>query len=865
MSSMNLFGPFPFTSSTPYLALFAILISGSISQSMAEPFDPAMYQKHARTYSPEESMGMIDLAPGYRLELVAAEPLIEEPATMAWDGDGKLYVAELNTYMQEIDGKNQHDPVCRVVLLEDTDNDGRMDKRSVFVEGLKLPRMIQPLDDRVIIRETDTFDLHAYRDTNGDGVADEKKLVYEGGPRGGNLEHQPSGLEWNVDNWMYVTYTDRRYRWAGDHIESQKIPGGSGQWGVTHDDVGRNFYSTAGGENPAMHFQIPMVYGKLTLSGEQAPGFREVFPLVQIPDVQGGRGRFRKDNLTLNRFTGCAGQHIYRGDRLPSDFYGDYIIPEPVGRLVRRAKVVYENGKTVVKNATPGTEFLRSRDANFRPVHASTGPDGCLYILDMYRGIIQEGNWVRPGSYLRDVVENYGLDKNIGRGRIYRLVHETTERGPSPRLIHAPARELVSHLSHPNGWWRDTAQKLLVVRGDRSISNDLGSVARNAPNPLGRLHALWTLDGLGASDTTLLLDKLEDEDGRVRAAALRILEPQLTSGDESVTRAVFALVDDSDMQVTTQLLLSAAQTGAPGSEAALKHLTARYQGNPNIRSILNHVQSQQEIARKRRLENEFLAKGRNNFEIACMPCHGMDGKGTPAPGTNMTLGAPIAGSPRVTGRMDIPIKIMLKGMTGELDGRTFPGPMLPLESFDDEWIASTLTYIRSHWGNKAPMVTAEDVAAVRSQIKDREVMWDSSEILSMVPVPSKQMRQWRFTSSHKSKEIQSAIDGNPNSRWDTGAVQVPGMWLAFDMGQEHELTSVVLDSRRSKQDYPRQYSVEISDDGEHWSKPIAEGYGQSPILQIVLPPTKARHVRISQHGSASGKFWSIHELEVYTK
>ncbi len=322
----------------------------------------------------------------------------------------------------------------------------------------------------------------------------------------------------------------------------------------------------------------------------------------------------------------------------------------------------------------------------------------------------------------------------------------------------------------------------------------------------------------GLLDTTLLLDKLEDDDGRVRAAAVRILEPQLTSGDESVARAVFALVDDPDMQVTTQLLLSAAQTGAPGSEAMLEHLTARHEGNPNIRSILNHVQSQQAIARKRRLENEFLAKGRNNFEIACMPCHGMDGKGTPAPGTNMTLGAPIAGSPRVTGRMDIPIKIMLKGMTGELDGRTFPGPMLPLESFDDEWIASTLTYIRSHWGNKAPMVTAEDVAAVRSQIKDREVMWDSSEILSMVPVPSKQMRQWRFTSSHKTKEIKSAIDGNPNSRWDTGAVQVPGMWLAFDMGQEHELTSVVLDSRRSKQDYPRQYSVEISDDGEHWSK-----------------------------------------------
>jgi glucose/arabinose dehydrogenase/mono/diheme cytochrome c family protein len=862
MKCMHLF---LFKSSVPFLVLFALLSNGFTGKSIAESFDPERYQKHARTYTPEESMAMIEVAPGYRLELVAAEPMVEEPATMAWDGDGKLYVAELNTYMQEIDGKNQHEPVCRVVLLEDTNHDGRMDKRSVFVDGLKLPRMIQPLDDRVIIRETDTFDLHSYRDTDGDGVADEKKLVYQGGPRGGNLEHQPSGLEWNVDNWMYVTYTDRRYRWVGDHIEAEKIPGGSGQWGVTHDDVGRNFYCTAGGENPAMHFQIPMVYGKLTLSGEQAPGFREVFPLVQIPDVQGGRGRFRQDTLTLNRFTGCAGQHIYRGDRLPSDFYGDYIIPEPVGRLVRRAKVVYEDGKLIVKNATPGTEFLRSKDANFRPVHASTGPDGCLYITDMYRGIIQEGSWVRPGSYLRGVVENYGLDKNIGRGRIYRLVHETTERGPRPKLIHAPSRELVSHLSHPNGWWRDTAQKLLVVRGDPSVAPELVSVAKQSKNPLGRLHALWTLDGLGVYNESLLLEKLGDEDERLRAAAVRMLEPQLTSGNIHVTKAVLSLVDDSDLQVVTQLLLSIAQTATPGGDAILEQITERYQANPNITGVLNHVKAQREIATKRRLENAFLAKGRTHFEIACLPCHGMDGKGMPAPGTDMTLGAPIADSPRVTGRMDVPIKIMLKGMTGELDGRKFPGPMLPLESFDDEWIAATLTYIRSSWGNKASMVTARDVAAVRMQIKDRETMWDASEIVAMTPVPPKQMRKWRFTSSHRSGQIKSAIDGNSNSRWDTGAIQVPGMWLAFDMGKEQELTSLVLDSRRSKNDYPRQYSVEISEDGQHWSKPIAEGYGQSPMLQIVLPPTKTRHVRISQHGHASGKFWSIHELEVYTK
>ena len=161
----------------------------------AKPFDQKLYDEKARTYSPEESMAMIEMADGYHLELVAAEPMVEEPAAIAWDGDGKLYVAELNTYMQDIDGRNQHAPTSRVVLLEDTDDDGKMDKRSIFVDGLVLPRMIQPIDDRVIIRETNTFDLHSYRDTNGDGVADEKKLVYQGGKRGGNLSTSP--VAWN--------------------------------------------------------------------------------------------------------------------------------------------------------------------------------------------------------------------------------------------------------------------------------------------------------------------------------------------------------------------------------------------------------------------------------------------------------------------------------------------------------------------------------------------------------------------------------------------------------------------------------------------------------------------------------------------
>ncbi len=845
--------------------MFILVICTCPQFLLAEPFDQTLYNSKARVYSPEESMAMMELQEGYSVELVAAEPMISEPATFTWDGDGKLYVAELNTYMQEIDGKNQHDPVCRVVLLEDTDNDGKMDKRSVFADNLILPRMIQPLGDRVIIRETDTFDLYSYRDTDGDGVSDEKIRVYEGGPRGGNLEHQPSGLVWNIDNWMYVTYTNRRYRWDGEKIVSQELPNGSGQWGVTHDDLGRNFFCTAGGENPAMAFQQPFVYGAISLPGEKEPGFEEVFPLVQIPDVQGGHGRYRKENLTLNRFTGCAGQHIYRGDRLPSDFYGDYIIPEPVGRLVRRAKVVNQDGKIILKNATPGTEFLRSKDANFRPVHAATGPDGCLYICDMYRGIIQEGAWVRPGSYLRGVVENYGLDKNIGRGRIYRIVHNSKKRGPQPEMLSQSPSELVEHLSNPNGWWRDEAQKLIVLSRDPSVVPALEKLAREGSSPIARVHALWTIDGLGKSKPELLLAKLNDKDKRVQKTAIRILEPWIHSESKEIKKTLEKLALNQDPDLAIQLVLSLFHTGHPDNDPMVERIQKSFATNQNIQAIIRLMKARQEEARRRRERNELITQGENNYKTICAACHGLDGQGTPVQGIkNMTLGAPLVGSPRLLGKKDIPIKILLKGMMGELDGKSYPGPMLPLESYDDQWIASVLTYIRTQWGNRAPSVSPKDVAAVRASIKDRKTMWQSSEIMKISPISTKDMKSWKLDASHRPDVCHHAVDGNDKTRWETGIPQRPGMWFTFDMGEAKKITSIVLDCQNSSMDFPRSFSVEISDDGKSWSPPVAEGLGEGSVIDIMLPEVETRHVRISQHGIAEGKFWSIHKLEIYT-
>ncbi|MFP6892554.1 MAG: hypothetical protein VCA18_02305, partial [Opitutales bacterium] len=172
-------------------------------QSLAAPGDD-VYQKGF--LSIEESHKSIELPEGYSLELVLSEPRIEEPVAMAWDGNGVLYVVEMRTYMQTADATGEQEPRSRISRHEDTNGDGVYDKSTVFIDKLLLPRMVLPLDDRVMVGITNTLDLWNYRDTDGDGVADEKVKVFEGGNRGGNMEHQPSGLIWNLDNWIYITY-----------------------------------------------------------------------------------------------------------------------------------------------------------------------------------------------------------------------------------------------------------------------------------------------------------------------------------------------------------------------------------------------------------------------------------------------------------------------------------------------------------------------------------------------------------------------------------------------------------------------------------------------------------------------------------
>lgn len=708
--------------------------------------DPATTQTTTRPdvhmRSPAETIASIRVPPGYRLELVASEPQIINPVCLAWDGNGAMYVAEMRSYMLDIDASKEKEAVSRVSRLESTRGDGVYDRLTTFADHLLLPRQILPLDDRILIRETDTKDIYEYRDADGDGVAEPRRRFYEGGPATGNLEHQSSNLTWNIDNWMYQTVDPHRLRLAGGKLEvdTKSIPFKIGQWGYATTDDGRMIFATAGAERPAHDFQVPLIYGKVTAPKELADKFTECYPLVKFSDVQGGPIRVWPDG-GLNRFTGTAGPSIYRGDALPDDLYGDYILPEPVGRLIRRAKVTNEDGKVVISKAEPGKEeFMISTDPNFRPVFSATGPDGCLYIVDMYRGIIQEGNWTKEGSYLRKEILKYGLEKNIGAGRIYRLVHEGKQpRFTRPRMLEETPAQLVAHLADANGWWRDTAQKLIVLKGDASVVPALKEMARSHANPLARLHSLWTLDGLASADGAFVLERLVDADARVRAAAVRILEPQIGANDQAVlsTLAKTATVDP-DPNVAKQYCMSLLRVQHPQADALIKAALDAKPQNTVLPGLVKALKQSALLAKADKLKPKHLdaryavtyLKGKDMYQQACIACHADDGKGTPAPeGEGLTLAPPLKGSARLLADKSVPLHIVLKGLVGaHAEGKTYPNEMATFAWLDDDTLAQVLTYARNDWGNKASPVDVKDVRDLRKALEARQTPYTFAEI-----------------------------------------------------------------------------------------------------------------------------------------
>jgi glucose/arabinose dehydrogenase/mono/diheme cytochrome c family protein len=841
--------------------------------------------------SPQASIATMELPKGYRLEPVLTEPDIAEPVMVAFDGNGRMYVAEMRTYMLDADGTGEMQPVSRVSRHEDTDGDGVYDKHTVFADKLLLPRIMLPLDDRIIIGETNSDDLYIYRDSDGDGVADQKTLWFNGGPRGGNMEHQPNGLVWALDNGIYSTYYDYRLRFGADgKAVKETIPVNGGQWGLTQDDWGKVWFVNAGNETGPVHFQQHIIYGQFTAPNELIGQYKVVWPIARVPDTQGGPGMLRPDN-TLNHFTATSGQDIFRGDRLPADLRGNLLFAEPVGRLIRRTLVTVEDGVTRLANAYEDQhgEFIRATDPLFRPVNMTTAPDGTLYIVDMYRGIIQQAEWTRKGSYLRGQIEAHDLQKEIGRGRIYRLRHEDFEPGPAPHMLDETPAQWVQHLSHPNGWWRDTAQKLLVLRGDRSVVPALRKLANgNSPDPRPRLHALWTLDGLGALDDKSILQALKSADPQVRMAGLRLAELRVnakTVAHAPLAAGMKSALRDSDPRVTIQAMLSVRRAGLRDAEKLIK-ATAEASSSAGVYAINEQLwdEANSEDPQLIRLLGvnglKSYRAGRTLFGSVCFACHGSDGHGAPKPGSEGSTIAPsLAGSPRVLGDERAAVAILLHGLEGAVDGVDYGAPMVPMNSYSDAELAGVLTYIRNSFGNRAPAVEPQAVAARRAADAARTNYWTQAELAGQIPalaVPRKRFErraEWKLVANMEARggsPPEAMLDGDPKTGYFTkGFKPFPVETLTVELPARSRIVGIDIDSSGEKgrdgkdMGWAPAYSVEVSDDGKTWTMAVPHAVGEPHARLNLAAPLEARHLRIAITEKDGWQPWVIRELNLY--
>ncbi|HYH56302.1 MAG TPA: dehydrogenase, partial [Anseongella sp.] len=398
------------------------------------------------------------------------------------------------SYMPDTNGTGENRPSGVIAILEDSNGDGRADKRTVFLDSLVLPRAICLVEGGLLVAEPPRL----WFVENKGGRAGKKTLVDPAYAVGGNVEHQPNGLYRALDNWIYNAKSSKRYRKKGNKwlIETTIF---RGQWGLSQDDQGRLFYNHNSANVLGDYF--PPRFGAGNPSQEDVAGYNEnivpdnrVYPLRPTPGINRGylEGML-DDSLRLVNFTAAGGPLIYRGGLFGREYSGNAFVPEPSANLIKRNILSYQLNYVEGKQAYQNREFLASTDERFRPVSLYDGPDGALYVVDMYRGIIQHVTYLT--DYLKNEIESRDLSSPLNRGRIYKILPEGA--APGPVRFPSGAGELADLLDHENGWVRDKAQQLIV---DRHLEESIPYLKEklNSGKGPGRIHALWTLEGLYA-------------------------------------------------------------------------------------------------------------------------------------------------------------------------------------------------------------------------------------------------------------------------------------------------------------------------------------------------------------------------------
>lgn len=552
-------------------------------------------------HEPAAALGTFALAPGLRIEQVAAEPLVHSPVAIDFDERGRCYVVEMIDYSEQAD-----DHLGAVRILEDTDGDGRMDQSNVFARGLSWPTGVLAYDGGVFVCAAP--DILYFKDTDGDRVADVRRVIFTGFSRS-NVQGLLNSLRWGLDARVHgatsssgaprvsrpddssfrpVNLNGRDFSFDPRKLDLRPETGAL-QHGMTFDDWGRKFVSgnsaplemvfyedRYAARNPA--YPPPPSRGSIAVDGgadvvyrsSPVEPWRELRTKMRLANP--ALGKVERDGRPAGYFTGASGITAYRGDALPAVMRECLVVGDVGSNLVHRERLTPCGPFVEARRIDVKSEFVRSEDVWFRPVQFANAPDGALYVIDCYREVVEH-----PQSLPPEIKRQIDLTSGQDRGRIYRVVPGGFAGRPRADLGGATTADLVAALSHRNGWHRDTAARLLFERQDAGAVPALENLVREGPLPEGRMHALYALESLRGLTAATLLVALDDPHPRVREHAVRLADRH--PADERLFARLCRMTDDADARVRYQLAFSLGEF-ASGSDRnrALAQLAFRDAG-----------------------------------------------------------------------------------------------------------------------------------------------------------------------------------------------------------------------------------------------------------------------------------------------
>ncbi len=716
--------------------------------------------------------GIYQIEEGFKLEIIASEPLIEAPVAMDFDDEGRMWVVEMKGYMQNLEDSGAELPNGTITILEDLDNDGIADHSKKFIDSLVLPRAIALVYGGLLYAEPPNLWFVNIKNDK----PTHKILVDSLYSDGGSVEHQPNGLMMHIDNWIYNAKSNFRYQMKNEKWVKEPTSF-RGQWGITKDNFGRLYYNNNSTQligdyvlpNTAIknHYSKPNSVLNKTLTPDQ-----RVYPLHPT-SVNRGDQRWVLDwDGFLVNVTSACGPMIYRGDQFPEAYYENAFVCAPEANLVKRNILTYKDNKVTAQQAIPKKEFIASTDEGFRPVNLYNGPDGNMYVVDMHRGIIQDKAFLTP--YLQKEYADKKLDTIIGMGRILKVSSQNSTLKESISIGKLDTEALVGLLKSTNGWLRDRAQQLLILKNSDAAIPLLKEMTMNITDPMSQIHAMHTLNGIDALDYELLENILSSNSKKnVISHALVLLEDFASLNHlDPAHKLIEDLLQKNNKEVDLYIAITLGEWVKLSPEKSfhiLLKLSHRYKNDKayqeaiinslrgteneflvflnqiedtSSETILSTLLSKTIENKSKDLKNSIYTKtsagtdsraaGYKMYRNICAACHGIDGAGIDG------LAPPLIESEYVKGSTERLALIILHGLSGpvHVNGKLYDmnGVMPGLANnsdITDKDVQDIISYLNNAFSNKYEDISLEKIKSLRAIKPKKNNTFSEKELLKL--------------------------------------------------------------------------------------------------------------------------------------